>query len=336
LLWLGIAALTVCAVWPAMWVAPLRSFGHIIREMIDNGGEPHASGNFFLGQAVADPGWGFYPVVVLLRSAPPTLLGLAALPPLWRSATRRPERRALLALMGFALLIGVAVSVAAKKFDRYLLPAWPAIEILAAVGLVALGRRAGALLRRGCLRRHIRAWLGPAAVLAVGAFLLASDLWYHPYEIAYYNPLLGGGATAEHVILVGWGEGMEQVGAWLRGRPDLERGPVLSWIPPTRRHCSHLCPTRSTCSTSASGRSRCGRPRPTTRCSTRAAPGARRRRRRRPTSGGCSRSTRSAATASSTRRSISFRVPTTPRRTRCSAMGWRCAATASGRRAARL
>jgi hypothetical protein len=34
-------------------------------------------------------------------------------------------------------------------------------------------------------------------------------------------------------MLVGWGEGMEQIGAWLRGRPDLKRGPVLSWIPPT-------------------------------------------------------------------------------------------------------
>jgi hypothetical protein len=26
---------------------------------------------------------------------------------------------------------------------------------------------------------------------------------------------------------------MEQLGAWLRARPDLKRGPVLSWIPPT-------------------------------------------------------------------------------------------------------
>jgi hypothetical protein len=38
---------------------------------------------------------------------------------------------------------------------------------------------------------------------------------------------------AERVMLVSWGEGMQQVGAWLRARPDLKRGPVLSWIPPT-------------------------------------------------------------------------------------------------------
>ncbi len=56
---------------------------------------------------------------------------------------------------------------------------------------------------------------------------------YHPYYLAYFNPLLGGGATAQRVMLVGLGEGMDQIGAWLRARPDLKRGPVLSWIPPT-------------------------------------------------------------------------------------------------------
>ena len=63
--------------------------------------------------------------------------------------------------------------------------------------------------------------------------MLAADAYYHPYYMAFYNPAFGGGAAAENVILVGWGEGMEQIGAWLRARPDLERGPVLSWIPPT-------------------------------------------------------------------------------------------------------
>jgi hypothetical protein len=69
------------------------------------------------------------------------------------------------------------------------------------------------------------------ALVTIGS--LINLAWYHPYYLAYYNPLLGGGATAQQVMLVGWGEGMEQVGAWLRARPDLKRGPVLSWIPPT-------------------------------------------------------------------------------------------------------
>src|SRR5262249_20719985 len=67
----------------------------------------------------------------------------------------------------------------------------------------------------------------------VTLLLVVNLAWYHPYELAYFNPLLGGGATAQRVMLVGWGEGMPQIGAWLRARPDLKRGPVLSWIPPT-------------------------------------------------------------------------------------------------------
>jgi hypothetical protein len=37
--------------------------------------------------------------------------------------------------------------------------------------------------------------------------------------LSYYNPLLGGGAFAERLILVGWGEGLDQVGAWIDAQP---------------------------------------------------------------------------------------------------------------------
>jgi len=52
-----------------------------------------------------------------------------------------------------------------------------------------------------------------------------------PYYLSYYNPLLGGGAVAQHTLLIGWGEGMDQVGAYLRERPDIDDGPVLSALP---------------------------------------------------------------------------------------------------------
>ncbi|HEX9374501.1 MAG TPA: glycosyltransferase family 39 protein, partial [Roseiflexaceae bacterium] len=233
LLWLGCAVLMFFALWPAMWVAPLDTFADVVREIFLNGGEPHAAGNYFLGEAVPDPGWRFYPVAALLRSTPVMLPGLLALPfAFWGPGSRAPERRVALALLSFAVLFTVAVSFAAKKFDRYMLPAWPALEIAAAIGLAGLGRWVTGFLGRSTRRAPAR-WPDVAAILAIGALLFAIDMWYHPYEIAYYNPLLGGGATAERIILVGWGEGLEDVGAWLRQRPDLERAPVLSWIPPT-------------------------------------------------------------------------------------------------------
>jgi hypothetical protein len=57
--------------------------------------------------------------------------------------------------------------------------------------------------------------------------------WFHPHYLSYYNPLLGGGSVAQRSFLIGWGEGMEEVGAWLRARPDIGAGQVVSALPPT-------------------------------------------------------------------------------------------------------
>lgn len=230
LLWLVSALATIVALWPAMWVAPLASAGAVLGEVLGNGGQPHAWGNFFLGRPVADPGWLFYPTVILLRSAPLSLLGLICAPLVLLGS--RQERRVLVALGSYVLLFGLAVSIGAKKFDRYLLPIWPALEIIAAAGLVAGVRAVAALARGHGWRRGRRpVVLRTVVTLLLSVVLIARALSYAPYYLAYFNPLLGGGSLAQRVMLVGWGEGMEQVGAWLAQRPDLGNGPVLSLIP---------------------------------------------------------------------------------------------------------
>lgn len=233
LIWFGSAALTIFAVWPAMWVAPVEAIGRVISEVLVNGGQPHHSGNYFLGQPIGDPGWIFYPAVVLWRNTPVTLLGLLLLPLALRARSR--ERRVLLILLLFALWFGLALSAGAKKFDRYLLPVWPATEILAAAGLVAGAGWIGRWLdRRGAARKTtLRSALRGAGLALVCLPLLLTDLTYHNYYLAYFNPLLGGGAAAQRVLLVGWGEGLEEAGAWLGERPDVGNGPILSWISPT-------------------------------------------------------------------------------------------------------
>ncbi len=229
-LWLLVAALVFTAGWPAMWVEPVQAVGAVLAEVADNGAVPHHTGNFFLGQPVADPGPLFYPAVVLWRSTPLLLIGLLLLPLAlrrnWRDggAMAARERRVLLALGLFVLLFVAALTLAPKKFDRYLLPIWPSLAVLAAYGLLWLWQRAGSM--RGPAARYLLA-AGGALVL------VGSLLWYHPYYLAYFNPLVGGSATAQRVLLVGWGEGMEQVGAWLRSRPDVDRSPVLTWGPRT-------------------------------------------------------------------------------------------------------
>lgn len=224
LLWLGIGVLTCFALWPALWADPPGAIRAALFESFQNGSEPHPIGNFFLGRPVADPGWGFYPLILLYRATPLLLVGLAAIP--LALARPAPERRALLGLLGWALLFAIAISAAAKKFDRYLLPAWPALTILGAAGLVALGRYAVLLATRlGTRADLVRRGLALAVVL-----LLVVDRAAASTPMSYYNPLLGGGAAAEQTLLIGWGEGMEEVGAWLSARPDLGHGVVLTWL----------------------------------------------------------------------------------------------------------
>jgi len=241
ILWLAVSLLTAFALWPALWVAPGAAVGRYVEEIAGNGGRPNGDGQFFLGRADADPGPLFYPVAGLFRLTPLELLGLAACAMAAGSRVIRTARRtrwlspgegvpageraALLALAAFVLFWTLVMTLGPKKFDRYTLPTWPALLALAGYGLAVLGEWAA-----GRLRRPVGVRLFALGLLLPQAAILA---WFHPYYLSYYNPLLGGGPAAERTLLIGWGEGMDQVGAWLRARPDVAGGQILSALPAT-------------------------------------------------------------------------------------------------------
>ena len=181
--------------------------------------EFHSLPTYFHGHVVNDdPGWLFYPAVVLWRMSPLTMLGLPLTA--W-VALRRPApldrvaaRRTTLGLLLFALITILGMSAGAKKIDRYVLPTLPALALLAALGWTAMfaawlqvdWRRRAALHgagwpRRGCSR----------CCFSHGSFTLR----HAPYYLTYFNPLLGGTRRAPTVMMVGWGEGLDPVGRWL-------------------------------------------------------------------------------------------------------------------------
>ena len=220
----GLLALVVAVVlWPSFRADPIGT----LRQMIDYteavGGSDHE--NFFLGQPVSDPGALYYPVALGLRLTPVTMLGLALLVVgLLPFGRRVPAgwvpRLGILAL--FCVLFVLMMSTAPKKFDRYLLPIFPTLEILAAVGLwLALRRLPRALGPRAL----------PLALVVVGLAQAAPVALIYPYYLAYYNPLLGGGAAAQKAIVVGWGEGLDVVMRYLNTRPNPERLTVAGFYP---------------------------------------------------------------------------------------------------------
>lgn len=242
------AAAAYVAVWPAMWVGPAATVGRVLEGAQEYADFGHEGGNYFLGLPVADPGPLFYPVAWAMRTTPAVLLGLALAAALARrpapsgagsiGAGDAPEpvatRRAVLAsLLAYAAIFGVGMTLGAKKFDRYLLPAFPAVDLVAgwglAAGLGALAARAGGAPRRGegpggeaaapeagRIRRRAVAGIG-AALVALGA--TAGSVRHAPYYLDAFNPLLGGLARAPGRLLVGWGEGLDQSAAWLDALP---------------------------------------------------------------------------------------------------------------------
>jgi hypothetical protein len=211
LVWVVVVGLVCVLLWPALWVSPTSTIASVARFAFNEGGTPHGGSNFFLGRVTTDdPGPLFYPVALAYRLGPVVLLGLLALPlSLWRR--KRTGVSSVFWLVAFVVLFLEVMTLGAKKFDRYALPAIVVLDLLGGVGLWALA----SVLRR--TRSVVAALIVPVAV-QVG--LLG---WSYPYPIAYYNPLLGGAAGARGAIMVGWGEGLEQAVDYLDAQPGSDR-----------------------------------------------------------------------------------------------------------------
>jgi hypothetical protein len=207
-LWLALAAVTAVACWPALWDDPLGRLADMARFAQVQGSRPHLWPNFFLGQAlITDPGPWFYPVAMAIRLSPVTLVGLVALALVMRW---RPERLTVVGILGLVLLFAGLMSLGAKKFDRYLLPVIMLLDLLAGAGLAWAASRCSRWLRLSLL----------TGALAAQVLLFVQAL---PYLLTAYNPMFGGISGAQRLILVGWGEGLEQAAAFLNSQPLAEQ-----------------------------------------------------------------------------------------------------------------
>ncbi len=266
--WAAVALLVFFLLWPVMWVEPISAVEGLLAKAIGYAGEAHTKGNFFLGRVVDDPGPLFYPVTLLFRTTPLTLLGLAAALCFWVKGQRtfaplgfairqsggritnparakegshrqrfidlllgkdeereaRSRKLSLLSLWAYLFSFVLFMTLGDKKFDRYILPVYPTVEILAALGLCQL------LESRQRLRiKPSQRWLW-ALGLAVAAILQAGfTLPHYPYYLTYYNPLVGGSWLAPKTYYVGWGEGLDLMARYLNQKPGAAQLKVSAW-----------------------------------------------------------------------------------------------------------
>jgi hypothetical protein len=220
----GVALATVVACWPAMWTRPVGTIQSLVEGTRALSGRAHEGPVFFRGQIYVDtdPGPLFYPVSLLWRSTPALLIGLLLavavllLPRGRREAGSRPV--AVLHLVILALSVLALISLSDKKLDRYAVPAVPALAFVAAWGWVTAVRWLMLVTRLGH-RRFSRLALAASGALLV-LFGARDVLATHPYGLDYYNPIMGGGEDAPAVMMVGWGEGLDQIAHAIDALPN--------------------------------------------------------------------------------------------------------------------
>ncbi|GAB4569438.1 MAG: hypothetical protein Kow0047_22680 [Anaerolineae bacterium] len=216
-----IAVAVLWALFPALWTDPLGTWQAYIDEL--NVDEIGPRSTYFFGPT-STPGPLFYPVVLIYRGSPALLLGAAIA--LGMAIARRitaEERPIVWGLATFVVLFTAAISLETGKIDRWLLPVWPAMAILAALGWVRLGELVSTKLSR--LRRRTAL---PGAVLALH---IISVLPFAPVFFDYANPLLGGPGAASRALMTGVGEGLDEAALWLAQRPDAAELTGASFYP---------------------------------------------------------------------------------------------------------
>lgn len=216
----GVAALTFYLLWPALWVK--ADIGHTLgRDASSIIQQEHVQ-----AEAVDPISPASFYARALLGRTPPWVLILAAgailimIPPLTRGGVGGVFWLVFY-VVGYLFLI----TFAAKKADRYALPALITLPILAGWGVATLlnltPRPIGgdlSFVRRGSRFAMV------ICVLAVISYTFLLS----PYAIAYNNPWF---LNIRPPHQQGWGEGLDEAAAWLNQHPLGEKLTVASWYP---------------------------------------------------------------------------------------------------------
>jgi len=111
-----------------------------------------------------------------------------------------------------------------KNADRYLLPIYAPLNIIAGLGWTAL-----ILLIEEKLTNIYKHFITATIIVSIIGIQMIFSLSIFPYNLAFYNPLLGGGGKAPQVMQIGWGEGLDKAAIYLNSKEGVENLRVLSW-----------------------------------------------------------------------------------------------------------
>jgi hypothetical protein len=122
-------------------------------------------------------------------------------------------------LTAFVVFFTVQMASAEYKQISYVLPVFPALDVLAAFGVMLVARAISHLDRRKALP-----WLGAVVVCVALGLQAAIVLPRHPYYGTVHNMLLGGSRQASRIVpMQDHGEGLDLAAQYLNTMPGAQR-----------------------------------------------------------------------------------------------------------------
>ncbi|MEM6528562.1 MAG: hypothetical protein AAF653_09720, partial [Chloroflexota bacterium] len=199
-----VMGVTWAALYPGMWAAPGEVWAETVHGL-ENATSAHEEGNYYMGAPVDAPGADFYLWALLIRLTPVTIIGAGLAVVAAFTGAMRQQWRLWLAVLVYIIVYSVVMTTGAKKFDRYILPVFPALHLVAAFGWVWLA---------GLIGNRVQVPVKAAWAVAI-AGIVGYGLWFYPADYAYTNPMVGSD-RAQHILLIAaGGEGMNHVAAEL-------------------------------------------------------------------------------------------------------------------------
>lgn len=182
------AVVTIYAIWPRIWPHPIEALQASFKKLdVVHAPEP------FLGAITSHPG-AYYFVVYLYATLPVTILTLAVA---WFArAVRERDLRTLIVIAWLLAPLLAAFSPVRQDGVRYIMPAFPAIAMLAAATVDRFARDPRIFL---------------AAAAAIVLYLGITDVRTHPYYIDYFGEHTGGAGSVtarKRFETAWWGEGL--------------------------------------------------------------------------------------------------------------------------------
>jgi len=243
LLWVVVFIISIVIFFPAMWAHPINNLkqlllspltaGRVIQVVEDDltseSGEIIEADEIRFTFSSKPPRYYLrYPRRYLWNTTPVILFGLVAALAAYvfkfSLFKAKKVRRSVIGLLLFLVVYTLFLTFASKTSDKYYIPVYPVLDLIAGLGWYACVDWIGKF--KPFAGKRIFPYLPLFAIILVQ---IVGTMRTYPYYSVYFNPLLGGSRKAGEVMSVGSGEGLDMAAEYLNNKPDAENLKAMSW-----------------------------------------------------------------------------------------------------------